>query len=516
MKSARIILVLFTSFFVQLIFSQQFSTDFNVQLNVFQPTETKQGDLLDACFYDNHYYVLRRKPIAGPGGHVYTIDKLNDKLEMVENVDVSDRIVQDARPDVKLERIEESVVLTTCEYHTGKKTEVFALCRLNLDDMTCGKRMEIVRLEEMKRKVQRGVSFIQDQDKNFGAVFVHRRDLNGDIEDCSFTVLDSELNTIWSGNSLSTSYFPVVKVQYDASITATSRTKISKESDEFAVKVIRLDEEGGSTILINCEGFIPSGANVLLDEDGKFHVAGYTRNKNTGGIDGTFYMLADAVTGEVFKTSREKIPLDMIKSGESDDRKKEITKNLSKGKGNGLGNLRVRDIIVKEGNSLAIVGEVFTTYKVTQRSESGMITVTGIGYTKGNLYLSSVKDGELMDVQKVNKYRSEDDIYRSYRLILDNESLYIVFGDHIENHFTIDPKYGFKGSNVRKNGASVTVCKYDGRRVERSCLINLTEKKYKGFDIGMGSFRMVNLVNGEFIYLTRIKKTAAYISAQLN
>lgn len=211
--------------------------------------------------------------------------------------------------------------------------------------------------------------------------------------------------------------------------------KVTKSGDpNIDLEVIRIDKDDKSlkNTRIELKDKLIKTYNFFEIGTGDIIVAGYYSNDKSMKSSG-LYTYALSSEGEVLKSSVNEFDPNVLKQYESAKNQSKIDKADEKGE-LGVSKLKLRDLVLHKDGSITALGEVH--YSETNTNANSQSSSSSTSYYYEEIIACHLNpDGKMTWMSKLPKKQIGSKEYGGlgYKVMLGNESIYLLFLDNIKN-----------------------------------------------------------------------------------
>lgn len=334
----------------------------------------------------------------------------------------------------------------------------------------------------------------ESEDRNYLMIYSLYPTERNENEKIKITVIDKELNQIWT-KDLTLEYLDKDVRVYSFLIdnngnaylmlTIRNRGEDITADERWQYRILSFRDKGQTQndyFLKLPEGYISDFIMKPFD-DKTLMVAGIYGAEKASVVSGSFFMKINAADGQIEFVNTSKFSIDFLVENLTERQTKNTIKKLERGKDVGMYDYEMRDLVMRSDGGLILIAEQYQFYVTSymSRGPNGTMTTTYIyHYVYNNIIVVNIEpDGTISWNVKIPKFQhSTDDggYASSYLLMIDDENLYFIYNDVIDNLAPNTKKfYNF----LLKGKAAVTTIARIGPdgSLDRTILSRFTERK---------------------------------------
>ncbi|MFM9986566.1 MAG: hypothetical protein ACKVOK_15100 [Flavobacteriales bacterium] len=360
-------------------------------------------------------------------------------------------------------------LIMLCQYYDKKEDKKILLAQ-KLDDKgnNDGKYVILDEINAEKKNNSGNFSYTIYSDRGRMLLFTNPPFEKYSKEKFAFKVLDKNLEVVWSEDIelpypdrfFSVNDFVLDKSdnlymlctfdEYAQTQKEEGRRKAKEEAKEsgnkYSYKLVSYTPKKGKLKEFEIE--LEDSKTVLsfsyeLDVNDNIYATGLysdnVQNKKYDGADGIFFVKLDGISGNVKTVNTKPFDKDFMEEylvalyGERKGEKKA-------GKGEGIKNFVVRDLINRQDGGALIVGEIYYSYTVCTTDSKG-VTRCSTHYIYNYILVVNVNSEGSIDwisyVPKIQHTVNDGGFYSSFAMLNTEDQLIFLFNDNMKNY---DPK----------------------------------------------------------------------------
>lgn len=420
-------------------------------------------DYDEAVLLDNGNYIMRKSFQHLMQASKNTLVLLNNSMDVLKESEI--KFDEKLNHGDELRKFGKNIYLFYSAY--SLKTQIYTYYALKIDDKTLEVQSKILLGSLKSNHISSFVTpeYKLSDDSSKILFFVEKPDFKKENKQFLISVLDSNLNIIWSQNIELN--IPAKQVDlYDWDISNSGKVFVSLKHYDQDVKKESIREDGTKVPSYSFKMFIYDerktkpkelvfalgnefiqGSKVVCDNSGEVKIAGFYKAKYNGRITGAFYTTVNEKSLIMSKPQVISIPDDVISMIDMD--------GYAKTKGNDPGideDFKIKFIKKRGNGSIDLIAEYTGMKTVTSGGTAGSSTTTYIFYY-GDVLNIHVENNEKPIFTRIPKMQYGAATYfMGVYPILYNDKLILLYNDDKDN---VEKNISEKPDKFSKFGESI-------------------------------------------------------------
>jgi len=346
-------------------------------------------------------------------------------------------------------------------------------------------------------------------------------------EKIALKVLDSDLNLKWKKN-ITIPYKSELTdiIDYNLDLEGNvyvvvkkykhKREDIINKKINFTYTILTYKNSGNDNtkIDLSLKNKYITQLKIAIDESQNIFCSGFYSNnishksERDMGLGGSFYMKIENDDNEVSISTTNDFTLEFISSLLSKRKKEKMKKKSKKKKKKGqnleMSNYYLDELYLNDDGSIILVGEKAYSITHTVSNGQGGYTTTTTYYYQNIIAVEYDSEGDVKWVRRVPKFQSSSSTYYlSYASIVNNENIYFIYNDHIENTH-IKNEVDYKPFSLSYKKTNIVAYRIDGEGNTK--YINLHSTAKLGAMLVPTASTLIRHSNDLYLYIGRGKK----------
>ncbi len=208
----------------------------------------------------------------------------------------------------------------------------------------------------------------------------------------------------------------------------------------------------------------------------EFVCAGFYSNNSNSSIDGTFYFKLDIASQQIIEKRFKEFDIDFITQYMKGKKAKRLARKENNGKEIEMPDYVLDDLVINSDGSIYLIAEQFRVDAITTYSQYGGATTTYYFNYDDIIVVKFNSEGDINWMTKIPKNQrstGDEGFYSSYSMIMQDEDLYFIYNDNLDNYQLEDLEKVKNYSPMSTNSATmISHVAVSGKHTKKVLLYN--------------------------------------------